>query len=309
MIMDYNRLAGLDKVAILFSVLGEGLAVKLIKGLGETEVRRIRGRVREMEPVSTTVKKQVVDEFYLAFVSRKLQDTDIADAKRPFEFLENLADEQLVALLEVEEPRIIAMTIAQVPPEQRMVVMNRLVPEVKGRVLMEMGNLSEVPLEAIVNVATQLQQKSHFLPRAVNFSRGGGKSIAAILGQMNPDEEERYLEAISREAPELAREIKKYHLTFDNIFSFPDNLLRDLMNSVELDTIAQAFKGLPQETVDKVINNLPQKKQAMYEPVEGAVPKRDVDTARKTIVDMARQMEKEGRFNLEDILGAADMVE
>jgi len=309
MIMDYNRLAGLDKVAILFSVLGEGLAVKLIKGLGETEVRRIRGRVREMEPVSTTVKKQVVDEFYLAFVSRKLQDTDIADAKRPFEFLENLADEQLVALLEVEEPRIIAMAIAQVPPEQRMVVMNRLVPEVKGRVLMEMGNLSEVPLEAIVNIATQLQQKSHFLPRAVNFSRGGGKSIAAILGQMNPDEEERYLEAISREAPELAREIKKYHLTFDNIFSFPDNLLRDLMNSVELDTIAQAFKGLPQETVDKVINNLPQKKQAMYEPVEGAVPKRDVDTARKTIVDMARQMEKEGRFNLEDILGAADMVE
>lgn len=309
MITDYNKLAGLDKVAILFSVLGEGLAVKLIKGLGETEVRRIRGRVREMEPVSTTVKKQVVDEFYLAFVSRKLQDTDIADAKRPFEFLENLADEQLVALLEVEEPRIIAMAIAQVPPEQRMVVMNRLVPEVKGRVLMEMGNLSEVPLEAIVNVATQLQQKSHFLPRAVDFSRGGGKSIAAILGQMNPDEEERYLEAISREAPELAREIKKYHLTFDNIFSFPDNLLRDLMNSVELDTIAQAFKGLPQETVDKVINNLPQKKQAMYEPVEGAVPKRDVDTARKTIVDMARQMEKEGRFNLEDILGAADMVE
>ncbi|MEE9167723.1 MAG: FliG C-terminal domain-containing protein [Candidatus Neomarinimicrobiota bacterium] len=309
MITEYNRLSGLDKVAIVFSVLGEGLAVKLIKGLGETEVRKIRSRIREMEPVSSLIKKQVVDEFYLAFISRKLQKSDVTDAKRPFEFLDSLADEQLAALLEVEEPRIIAMAAAQVSSERRMVVINRLAPEVKGRVLMEMGNLSEVPLEAIVNVATQLEHKSHFLPRAVDFSRGGGKSIADILGQMPPEEEERYLETISRESPDLVKEIKKYYLTFDDIFSFPDNLLREIMNTVELDTIALAFKGLPQETSDKVLNNLPQKKQAMYEPVEGAIPKREVNMARKTIVDAARQMEKEGRFNLEDVLGGSEMVD
>ena len=309
MITEYNRLSGLDKVAVLFSILGEGLAVKLIKGLEESDVRRVRARIREMETVATSVKKQVVEEFYLSFISRKLQDTGAVDAKRPFEFLEKLANEQLVALLEVEEPRIIATAIVQVSSEQRIEVMNRLAPEVKGHVLMEMGNLSEVPLEAIVNVATQLEQKSHFLPRAIDFSRGGGKSIADILGNMNPEEEEKYLEAISRESPELAKEIKKYHLVFDDVFSFPDSILRDLMNSIELDTIAMAFKGLPQETVDKVINTLPQKKQAMFEPIEGATPKREVDGARKAIVDTARQMEKEGRFNLEDILGGAEMVE
>ncbi len=47
----------------------------------------------------------------------------------------------------------------------------------------------------------------------------------------------------------------------------------------------------------------------MYEPVEGATAKRDVDNAQKTIVDAARQMEKDGRFNLEDLLGSAEMVE
>lgn len=309
MITEYNRLSGLDKVAILFSVLGEGLAIKLIKGLGETEIRKIRARVREMETVSSSVKKRVVDEFYLTFISRKLERSDVTEAKRPFEFLENLGDEQLVALLEVEEPRIIAMALAQVPAERQIVVMKRLTPEAKGRVLMEMGNLSDVPLEAIVNVATRLEHKSHFLPRAVDFSRGGGKNIADILGQMSSEEEEKYLEAISRESPDLAREIKKYHLTFDDMFSFPDNLLREIMNAVELDTIAVAFKGVSQETVDRVLNNLPQKKQAMYEPVEGAVPKRDIDGARKKVVEVARQLEKEGRFSLEDILGGSEMVE
>ncbi|MFQ6675251.1 MAG: FliG C-terminal domain-containing protein [Fidelibacterota bacterium] len=309
MITDYNRLSGLDKVAVLFAVLGESLAVKVVKGLNEADVRRIRARIREMEPVATPVKKKVVDQFYLALVSRRLEEETGGDAKRPFAFLETLADEQLVALLEVEEPRIIAIALAQVPTDRQVFVLNRLTPETKGRVLMEMGKLSGVPLEAVVNVATDLEHKSHYLPRGVDFSRGGGKNVADILEQLSPEEGERYLEAIARESPDLAREIKRYHLTFEDVFKFPDSLLRDLMNSVELDTVAMAMKGQPQEIVDRVINNLPQKKQAMYEPVEGAVPKREVEKARRAVVEAARQMEKDGRINLEDILGGAEMVE
>ena len=52
MITDYNRLSGLHKVAILFSVLGESLAMSLIKGLSRTEVRKIRATIREMDSVS-----------------------------------------------------------------------------------------------------------------------------------------------------------------------------------------------------------------------------------------------------------------
>ena len=310
MITDYNRLAGIDKIAILFTVVGEGLAIKLVKGLSEAEVRRIRARVREMEAVSTAVKKQVVDEFHLALISKKLQsDGEGGDVKKPFTFLDALADEQLAALLEVEEPRIIAMALAQVSSERQMYVVNKLSPESRSRVLMEMGNLQDVPLEAVVNIATDLEHKSHFLPRGVEFSRGGGQGIANILGQMNPEEESRFLDAVDRESPDLAKEIKKYHLTFDNILVFPDGLLRDIMNSVELDAIALAMKGQDQAVIDKIIENLPQKKQAMFEPVEGPVPKRDVDSAKKSIVDAARQMEKDGRFHLEDILGGSEMVE
>ena len=69
------------------------------------------------------------------------------------------------------------------------------------------------------------------------------------------------------------------------------------------------MKGVEQETVDKVIGNLPQKKQAMYEPVEGPQPKREVDDARKIIVTSAKQMEKDGAFNLADMMGGGEMIE
>jgi flagellar motor switch protein FliG len=47
----------------------------------------------------------------------------------------------------------------------------------------------------------------------------------------------------------------------------------------------------------------------MFEPVEGAVAKREVDNARKEIVTMAKQMEKDGAFNLADLVGGGEMVE
>ena len=308
MITDYNTLSGLDKVAILFTILGESLAVKLVKGIHETDIKKIRTRIREMGAVSTPVKKQVVDEFYLSFLSKKFSEGD-GDSKRPFQFLDGMPDEQLFALVEVEEPRIIALALAQVDAEQRGFVLDRLPPENTGRVLLEMGALHEIPLEGVVNIASQLEEKSHFLPRGVDFSRGGGKDVAELLSSMSPAEEAKYLEAIGRESPDLLKEIKKYHLSFDDIFQFPDNLLRDLMNSVELDTISMALKGLDQAIVDRVIENLPQKKQAMFEPVEGSVAKRDIDMAQKSIVTAARQMEKDGRFSLEDLLGGGEMVE
>ena len=308
MITDYKTLAGLDKVAVLFTVLGESLAMKLVKGLHDTDIKKIRTRVREMGAVPTAVKKQVIDEFYLSFLSKKFSEGD-GDSKRPFQFLDGIPDERLLALVEVEEPRIIALALAQVDAEQRGFVLDRLPPENTGRVLLEMGALHEIPLEGVVNIASQLEEKSHFLPRGVDFSRGGGKDVAELLSSMSPAEEAKYLEAIGRESPDLLKEIKKYHLSFDDIFQFPDNLLRDLMNSVELDTISMALKGLDQAIVDRVIENLPQKKQAMFEPVEGSVAKRDIDMAQKSIVTAARQMEKDGRFSLEDLLGGGEMVE
>ena len=90
---------------------------------------------------------------------------------------------------------------------------------------------------------------------------------------------------------------------------FPDNIIRDLMNSVELDLIAMGMKGMEEAVVSRVIENLPQKKQAMFEPIEGAVSKREVDNARKGIVQAAKQMEKDGAFNLEDYVGGGEMVE
>ena len=311
MINDYNMLSGLHKVAILFSVVGEGLAISLVKGLSKTEIRKIRSTIREMKEVSFSVKKRVMEEFYFGFLSEQFQSDKEDGPIQPFEFLNELTDEQLVALLDKEDAPVVAMMLAQLSPEKKMLVLDKVDPREKGRILIELGSLDEIPLEGVVEVAKRLQEKSAFLPRTVDFSRGGGKDIADLIGSMSTADEEKYLQAIANEDPELMKEVKKFHLTFDDILEkFPDNIMRDLMNTMDLTDVALALKGVDQEKVDSIIGNLPQKKQAMFEPIEGAVAKREVDGARKKIVAFAREMEKDGTFSMEDFAeGGGDMVE
>ncbi len=223
MITDIKRLSGLQKVAILFNILGEGLSITLLKELTKTDIRKIRSVARDMDSVSFKVKKQVIEQFYYSFVSEKFQSEEGAEdePKKPFAFLQELTDEQLISMVLPEDTRVKAIVMAQVDTEKRAKVLDRLGPEEKGRVLIEMGTLDEVPLEAVVSIASELQEKSHFLPKTVDFSRGGGKDVADILGDMDPEDESKYLEAISREAPALAEEIKNTTLNGMIFCNFP----------------------------------------------------------------------------------------
>ncbi len=311
MINDYHMLSGLQKVAILFSVVGESLAMSLVKGLSKTEIRKIRSTSRSMGTVSFVVKKRVMEEFYFGFLSEQLDD-DTSDEGpiQPFEFLTNLNDEQLIALLDKEETPVIAMILAQLEPDKKMLILNKLEPTLKGEVLIELGSLGDIPLEGIIEVGARLKEKSTYLPRTAEFSRGGAKEIADMLGDMSSKEQERYMQTLQNEDPDLYAAVKMFFLTFDDIIEkFPSDIQRTLFVGFDLGKLAYAVKGLDQEVIDGIIETQPAKRQAMFEPIEGPVTKREVDEARKEIVAAAKELEKSGELNIEDILSGGEMVE
>lgn len=311
MINDYHMLSGLQKVAILFSVVGESLAMSLIKGLSKTEIRKIRSTLRAMGTVSFVVKKRVMEEFYFGFLSEQSDDDKTDNGPiQPFEFLADLNDEQLIALLDKEETPVIAMILAQLDPEKKMLILNRLEPTLKGQVLIELGSLDDIPLEGIIEVGARLREKSTYLPRTAEFSRGGAKEIADMLGDMSSNEQERYMQTLQNEDPDLYAAVKMFFLTFDDIIEkFPSDVQRTLFVAFDLGKLAYAVKGLDQEVIDGIIETQPQKRQAMFEPIEGPVTRREVDEARKEIVAAAKKMEADGDLNIEDLLSGGEMVE
>ena len=252
-----------------------------------------------------------MEEFYFGFLSERDETKDDGPIQ-PFDFLSELNDEQLIALLDKEEPPVIAMILAQLDPDKKMLILNKLDPDLKGRVLIELGSLEDIPLEGIIEVGARLKEKSTYLPRTAEFSRGGAKEIADMLSSMSSNDQDRYMQTLQNENPALYAGVKAFFLTFDDIIEkFPSDQIRTILNTVELDLLPIAFKGLGDDKILELKDMLPQKKQAMYnDDLAGKPqPKREVDNARKLFVDAAKQMEKDGATNLEDILSGGEMVE
>ena len=133
-----------------------------------------------------------------------------------------------------------------------------------------------------------------------------------MLSGMSSNDQERYMQTLQNEDPELYAAVKVLFLTFEDIMEkFPEDQIRTLLNSIELDTLPIAFKGLEEEKINELKDMLPQKKQAMYNEdlASKPQPKREVDNARKLFVDAVKQMEKDGAINLEDILSGGEMIE
>jgi len=309
--IDTKNLSGLDKTTILFKSLGSDLAAQLFKGINRSQLQKIRENMSKITNVPFEVKKAVLEEFYFSFVSEKFTPAQ-EETKKPFEFMRNLTDEQITYLVSSESPVIMALTIAQLEVDRQVNVLQKLDPIVQPKVMTEMGHLTEIPLEGVVNIANTLKEKAAFIPRASEFRRGGGEDLAGMLSKMRPKDEKRFMEHLSKEAPELVEQIKRYYFTFEDIPKLPQNILAEVLKSVEASEVAYALKGQPDEIRDLFINSLPQRTQIILEDeiklLEGPQPRRKVEAAQKKIIEKLRELEKEGRFNLEDFMDA-DFVE
>tara|TARA_B100000614_G_scaffold54858_1_gene47511 strand:+ start:2302 stop:3237 length:936 start_codon:yes stop_codon:yes gene_type:complete len=310
MINDINNLSGLDKAGLLFQILGESLALTLFNDLSESDLLKVRIRSKELKNVSVSLKKEILEEFYFKLLSNQNKSMNLDNSEDLFEFLKKLTGEQLYYLLINESSRVIALGVDQVSDNMKQDFFNKIEdPIQKNEIIMEIGNLDNIPLEAVVTIANDLKQKVAFLPSPKKFSRGGGESMAKILSQMDSDEAQQYLDQIQGEDPELYDSIKQYYLTFDDLLDMPEHLMKDFwMNpDIDPDSLAKALRGFEDETVNAIVEFLPKRKQAMFTPIEKPIAKREIKTARLELVNIARNMVNAGEFSMDDIFGQEEL--
>ena len=308
---DINQLAGLDKAAILFQVLGEALALSMFKNISESDLMKIRIRSRELQNVSLELRRNILEEYSFKIMSKQYKQVDTEDNKL-FSFLQKLNDEQVYYLLNTESPKVIALAIDQLNNKRQINFLDRLNAADKHEIILELANLKDIPLEAVVNVAQELKNKVSFIPGPKEFSRGGAKSIASILNQMTVAEAEQYLEQISNEDAELYAAIKKYFLSFDDLLEMPEHIMRVFWRNpdIESEELAKACKGFDEEVINNILTYLPKRKQKMYEPYDQPLSKKDAEKSQLSFVNLARKMNDDGEINLEELLeDTDDMIE
>ena len=288
-----DELNGYDKAAIIFDILGDSLSINMFKDIPEAEFYKLRDHAKSLKnTVPTSVKKEVLEDYYFKMLSNE-KYKDQTNSENMFEFLVKLDDEQLFALLSPEQPRVIALALEQVDNEKRMTFLSKVDPEKQNKIVLQTGNLKDIPLEAIIYTAKELKKKSAFLPEPVEFSRGGGQSVSEMLTKMPEDDAKRYLEQMKTDSPDLLNDVKKYFLLFEDILQMPEKIAATFWADpeIELEVMATALAEYDTETVEKLQEYLPGKKQAMFTPKteEDSLSKREIDEAKGKIKDCFRK--------------------
>ena len=301
-----EELSGYDKAAIIYEILGDSVAVNMFSDIPEAtlyELRKHSNRIRR--DVSIHVKKEVLGDYYFKMLSVE-KYKQVSLNSNMFDFLNNLDDERLYALLSNEKPRVIALSLEQIENKRRMPLLLKLDPEIQTQIVLQTGNLKDIPLETVIHLAKNLKKKASFLPGPVEFSRGGGKSVSDMLSNMSEDDAEQYLNKMKLDNPDLFTEVKQYFLLFDDIIKMPEKMALDFWGDpdISLDMMAKALKEFDAETVKKIQGYLPGKKQAMFNPIgeEESLPKREIDEAKGIIKKFLQKKIAAGEMNIEDIL-------
>ena len=308
-----DELNGYDKAAIIFDILGDSLSINMFKDIPEAEFYKLRDHAKSLKnTISTSVKKEVLEDYYFKMLSNE-KYKDQPSNENMFEFLVKLDDEQLFALLSPEQPRVIALALEQIDNEKRMTFLSKVEPEKQNKIVLQTGNLADIPLEAIIHTAKELKKKSAFLPAPVEFSRGGGQSVSDMLSKMPEDDAKKYLEQMKTDSPDLLNDVKKYFLLFEDILQMPEKIAAKFWADpdIELEVMATALSECDTETVKKLQEYLPGKKQAMFTPKteEDSVSKREIDEAKGKIKDCLQKKIESGEVSIEDLLAAPEVEE
>jgi len=306
-------LSGYDKAAIIFDILGDSLSINMFKDIPEAEFYKLRDHAKYLRnDVSTSVKKEVLEDYYFKMLSNE-KYKDQTSSEKMFEFLDRLDDEQLYSLLSPEKPRVIALALEQIDNEKRMTFLSKVNVDKQNKIVLQTGELNDIPLEAIIHTANELKKKSAFLPESVEFSRGGGKSVSEMLGKMPEDDAKKYLEQMKLDSPGLLQEVKKYFLLFDDIVAMPDGIASTFWGDPEIDLeiMATALADSETETVDKLQGYLPGKKQAMFTPkdADDNISKREIDESKGRIKDQLQKKIDSGDINIDDVLATPEVEE
>jgi flagellar motor switch protein FliG len=320
------RLSSRQKVAVLLAQLGTQRAAPVLKEMTDDEAIGLTKEILGLPPLSNETVVEVLAEFIerigrtnlvsqggleLAreFLKERLGQTraqEIIDqiegqqATSPLSGLLRIDPQQALAILGEQQPQVVAVLLAYLPPDEAARLLSELDPAFRVRVAKRIARLTRVDPTAIRQATALLERKLRTSQSSsATTLTGGTTAMAEILNHSDRSIEQQVLQEIEGEDQELAEQIRAKLFTFDDVMKLDDKALQQIFRKLDASTLALAIKGpqLSPEVGTKFRRNLSERVNAMIDEeieVMGAVRNSQINAAQAAIVRVARQLDAEG---------------
>jgi flagellar motor switch protein FliG len=224
------------------------------------------------------------------------QWTTIAQRIKPPAMAGVLRAERASTAAIVLPPQYSAEVLTALPEEQRFELINNLACGL---------NPADGVLDAIL---AALQESLDAMSIAGDESRGA-RQAAAMLNQIDSQIADGIVERIRQQDPARATSIEDKMFHFKDFIKLDGRTLQTILTEVKPERLALALKGAGEEERQLVFAALAEQVKAVVtQEMEdiGKVPGREVQAARREIIDLAVQMERDGKIRLrtdDDLVG------
>ncbi len=309
----------IEKAAILLNYVGDD-AMQSILGRMKTEyAERVSSVMKSMEDVSPDVSRDVLQEFlrennlvkpamrpqvtterankYLQQMEEQEEEEEEIDLVT---FLQKADHKQLIELIKNEHPQVIAFILSYIPSEISGQILPLLPSELQASTALRIATMGTPQKDMIKHLNKMLGNKIKILT-SKTMQVGGIQSLVKILRGAGRNSEKIILEHFQEEKPELAVEIKKLMLVFEDLVLLDDVSIQKVMRDIDSKILAKALKKTTPEIKEMLMKNLSERaRNILQEEIEtlGMTPLKDVERAQQQIIEVVRQREEKGEISI-----------
>lgn len=332
--MDFETLSGPEKVAIVILSLPKSQVQTYLGMLDDDEVEKALAAVSRMDEIPSRVRTLVLQEFE---ESQQMNEDNLVggrktamailessvDSDRAAKILEKMGRDELridwslrgyqhefiAERIGDEHPQTIALVLSQLDADRGAKIIESLPETVQAEVVLRLACLDTVGNGLLgdleLGVAELFQRKPEPTTRV-----GGAKTAASMLNRVEKDQGNSILEYVDECDSETALSIRKRMLTFDDLINIDKRGFQSFLREVSTEDLAVALKIASDEMKTRVFENLSSRAaEQIREEIDllGPMKLSDVESVQEQIVEVARNLEGEGRLSI-DIGGNDDML-
>ena len=319
-----KKQSGSARAARLLLALGPDQAGTILANMDEKEVEKVALEMARIDAIDPKEKEEILKEFRetvtdfeapirggvdqaAQFLQAGLGDDRAREIltrinrrnlERDFEFLESIEPTVLAGTLGQEHHQITAVALSFIKPKIAAYVFKHLPEEYRSEVAMRIARTSKIHPDAIQGIAKVLREKFEKRAEEIFSETSGAETLANILNYTDRGTEDRVLDLLGKNAPEIVEDVKERLYTFEELASLEIKETRLLLSRVNDDLLlAAALRGAGEEIRRHFFNSLSQNRAAdILEEIDrrGPISTREINEARSYILQIARRLDEEG---------------
>jgi flagellar motor switch protein FliG len=326
--------SGLSKAAKFLLLLGTEEASKVIAHLKPEEVEAVSREILKVKNIDAAEANGILAEFgwlvktkgwsvaggpetaekmlITAFGperARALMRKASPESSRPFKFLKEYEAKDLYLILKDESPQVLSVILPYLDPKKASGLIERLPEEERIELVKRVAKLEKVNPEILRSVEEGIRERIRKIGTVNHEEIDGKAALAGILRHVDPRFEERMLDALGEENPELSKNVRERLFTLEDLLRVPDKALQKALRDFQDKDIALVLKGRDDAFKKKILGNMSANRRTMIldeYAILGPVRREDADEAAREFLGYLKRAWEDGELSLE---GDDEMVE